>query len=102
MFVVLVRLSDCLCKCLLVTRSNCGPFFSPNLARRNFVYTSGVFAYYRISTILSSTAYTNGGAGGVGQGYNQSSTSGSAGGTNAGSGGSGAGIWLYWFYRREW
>ena len=73
-----------------VTRSNCGPFFSPNLARRNFVYTSGVFAYYRISTYSSSTAYTNGGAGGVGQGYNQSSTSGSAGGTNAGSGGSGA------------
>lgn len=77
------------------SRSNCGPFFSalgysPNLARRTFRYYSGAFAYYGVSTYGSAAAYTSGGAGGVGQGYNQSSTSGSSGGTNAGSGGSGA------------
>jgi hypothetical protein len=35
------------------------------------------------------TAYSNGGAGGVGEGYNQSASSGSGGGTNAGTGGTG-------------
>ena len=72
-----------------VTRSNCGPFFSGGLARRNFVYNSGVFAYYRISTYSSATTYTSGGVGGVGQGYNQAAGTGATGGNNAGNGGDG-------------
>lgn len=45
--------------------------------------------YYEITRVSSSTVYTSGGAGGVGQGYGQSAGNGSAGGTNAGTGGAG-------------
>lgn len=61
------------------------------------VYTRGSYrgyddpqSLYEVSRTVTTTHYTNGGTGGVGQGYNQSATSGSGGGTNAGSGGSGA------------
>tara|TARA_B100000212_G_scaffold82178_1_gene59087 strand:+ start:228 stop:1235 length:1008 start_codon:yes stop_codon:yes gene_type:complete len=45
---------------------------------------------HQISRTIYSTTNTNGGSGGVGQGYNQSAGSGVGGGTNAGTGGSGA------------
>ncbi len=48
------------------------------------------FYLYSVSRTTYTTNYSNGGTGGVGQGYNQSLSSGSGGGTNAGSGGSGA------------
>lgn len=61
------------------------------------VYTKGAYRgyddpqyLYEVSRTVYTTNYTNGGSGGVGQGYNQSASSGSGGGTNAGSGGSGA------------
>ena len=45
--------------------------------------------FRRYAMYVSGTAYSNGGAGGVGQGYNQSSGSGSSASNNAGAGGSG-------------
>ena len=45
--------------------------------------------YKRIYRTVTTTNYHNGGAGGVGAGYNQSAGTGAAGGTNAGAGGNG-------------
>ena len=45
--------------------------------------------YKRVHKATTTTNYYNGGAGGVGAGYNQSAGTGAAGGTNAGAGGNG-------------
>jgi len=57
-------------------------------SRSSYVTSSGSYLQFRITRTTS--ANTNGGSGGVGQGYNQSAGSGAGGGTNAGTGGSGA------------
>ena len=56
-------------------------------SRSSAVTFSGSFWQYRITK--TTTNYQSGGAGGVGQGYNQSSGSGSSAPNNAGAGGSG-------------
>ena len=51
--------------------------------------TINFYGYWSIRRVATSTAYSNGGYGGAGQGYNQSAGNGTSGGTNAGNGGTG-------------
>ena len=50
-------------------------------------HNSADWSYYKVYQVV--TNYSNGGAGGVGAGYNQSAGTGAGGGTNAGTGGTG-------------
>lgn len=58
--------------------------------RGSYYSATGTFFQYVLGQ--ASTAYSNGGSGGVGQGYNQSAGSGASGANNSGDGGTGGGF----------
>jgi len=58
--------------------------------RGNYVGTDSTFVKYYVGQ--ASTSYSNGGSGGVGQGYNQSAGAGTSGTNNSGNGGTGGGF----------